>query len=346
MMAAAAAAATDPADRRWLAFVESHPDATVFHHPRWLELLAGVYGYRPLVLTLRDSHDAIVAGAPFLEVDSWLTGRRLVSLPFTDHCPPLARDAASLEEFVTAVAQWRRGTRAPRLEFHAGLPREEGVHRVQVGVRHVLALEPDAHRVRSRFRRTVVQKIGQAKRDGVTVVDLRTRQGLEPFYRLQCRTRKRLGVPVQPRRFFEAVWRVLIERDMGFALLAYREGRPIAAMVFFAWNRRLIYKYSASDPEYVRFRPNNLLLSAAIEWACGNGFETMDFGRTSIEQEGLRSFKSGWGAAEFPLEYSYFGGEARAPSAGYLNRVSSRIIRLSPPIVCRAIGETLYAHFA
>ena len=345
-MAGTAATASDASDPQWLAFVRSHPAATIFHQPEWLELLATVYGYRPLVLTLRDADNSIVAGTPLLEVRSWLTGQRFISLPFTDYCPPLTRDPTSLAGFASALTRWRRNAGEPRVEIRGAIPPSYGFHPLQVGVRPVLALEPDAHRVAARFHNSKSKGIRKAQREGVEVAQIRSPDGLDAFYRLHCMTRRRLGVPVQPRRFFEALWRSIIEREMGFLLLAYRAGQPIAGTLFLSWNRNLIYKYAASDPAHVQFRPNNLLIAAAIEWGCQNGYHTLDFGKTEITNQGLRTFKSGWGGAELPLEYSCAGVEPRQQQTGSVGRVFSKMIQLSPPIVGRAIGEALYGHFA
>ena len=42
-----------------------------------------------------------------------------------------------------------------------------------------------------------------------------------------------------------------------------------------------------------------------IRWACEAGFHTLDFGRTDVDNEGLRSFKRSWGASEVELAYTY-----------------------------------------
>jgi len=81
-----------PSDERWVAFVNSIPNANIFHHPAWIGLMAECYGYRPFVVALCDEKGEITAGLPLMEVNSWLTGRRWVSLPFTDHCHPLSSD--------------------------------------------------------------------------------------------------------------------------------------------------------------------------------------------------------------------------------------------------------------
>jgi CelD/BcsL family acetyltransferase involved in cellulose biosynthesis len=330
----------------WLAFVQGHPDATIFHHPRWLELLASTYGYRPMILTVRGARDSIVAGLPLLDVRSWLTGRRLISLPFTDYCPPLVRDASDLAELASALSAWHRSTGQPGLEIRGAMPPTDGFHSKPVAVRHLLKLDPDADKVSSRFRKSAKGKVHQAQRAGVEVTLSRSRDGLSDFYRLQCMTRRRLGVPVQPQRFFAQLWRRIIEPELGFLLLAHQAGQPIAGALFLSWNGNLIDKYAASDPRHLHVRANNLICAVAIEWACRNGHRTLDFGKSDFEHEGLRSFKSSWGAVELPLEYSYLGTEPRSSRNGYLRRTLSRVIQVSPPIVCRALGESLYGHFA
>src|SRR5215213_892093 len=93
--------AIDPlADSRWPQFVRSHPHASVFHTREWLDALQRTYGYTPVAYTTSapggNLHNAVV----LCEVRSWLTGRRLVSIPFADHCEPLVaepRDAAALD---------------------------------------------------------------------------------------------------------------------------------------------------------------------------------------------------------------------------------------------------------
>ena len=79
-------------DRRWDDLVASHAKASVFHQSGWLRVLAKTYGYRPVVLT---STPAVTCrfrtAVVFCEVKSWITGSRLVSLPFADHAEPLFR---------------------------------------------------------------------------------------------------------------------------------------------------------------------------------------------------------------------------------------------------------------
>jgi CelD/BcsL family acetyltransferase involved in cellulose biosynthesis len=180
-------------------------------------------------------------------------------------------------------------------------------------------------------------------------VDVRLTQsvdGIDAFYRLHCLTRRKLGVPVQPKRFFEGLWAKVIKQNLGFVLLAYRSEQPLAGAVLLSWNGQLILKYSASDPSQLRFSPNNLILWTAIDWGCRNGYRLLDFGRTEIADSGLRNFKRGWASTEVPLLYSYVATTPPKTRTGFAMRTAATVIRSSPPIVARGVGELLYGHFA
>ena len=68
------------------------------------------------------------------------------------------------------------------------------------------------------------------------------------------------------------------------------------------------------------------------------------FGRTDLDNQGLRTFKTGWGALESDLAYTTFGPVAFSGEHGH--RALSAAIRHSPQWVCRVIGESLYRYAA
>src|SRR5688572_2879998 len=71
----------------------------------------------------------------------------------------------------------------------------------------------------------------------------------------------------------------------------------------FFCGRRGIYKFGASDESKQEARANNLVMWEGIRWLREHGSEELDFGRTSMSNEGLRRFKAGWGSQESVLEY-------------------------------------------
>ena len=334
-------------DPRWTAFVESQTDASPFHHPSWARLLAECYGFDAFALAAFDG-DVVAAGAPMLEVSGHRRRRRWVSLPFTDHCPPL-RGRCDSFEFVEALERLRAQARVARLEFRGPID-GPGTRAQTVAYRHVLPLDPDFDLLFATFQKSRVQRgIRQAERfaaSGALAVKRADRESdlAEVFYDLHVSTRRRLGVPVQPRRFFRLLWKRMLQPGFGFALLAQSEGRSVAGAVFLVHGRTMVYKFGASERDAQRLRPNHLLMSSAIREACGRGLDIFDLGRTDLDGDSLREFKLGWGTTEEPLVYSYLGVESRG--TGRAAAALAPLIRRSPPVVCRTIGELFYKHAA
>jgi CelD/BcsL family acetyltransferase involved in cellulose biosynthesis len=337
----------DPlADERWAALVERSPDASIFHHPAWLRLLRDTYRYELTACCVEDADGTLVAGLPIAAVSSRLTGRRLVALPFSDLCPPLVAPGAGPgtgRALAGALDTFRR-RRAVALEVRGtggvleGAPPGDRFHH------HLLELGPDVAAVERRFAKPQVARgVRRAEREGLTA-ERRTDAGaLRAFYALHTGTRRRLGVPTQPRRFILA-FEPLFARGLGFVLLVRRGDRPVAAAVFLTFHDVLTYKYGASDERFLSARPNNLLFMEAIRWGCANGMRTLDFGRTHWHQEGLRAFKLAWGAEERELRYRHVGGAVPGGRDARAERWLGAAIRRSPPVAGRLIGEVLYRH--
>jgi lipid II:glycine glycyltransferase (peptidoglycan interpeptide bridge formation enzyme) len=272
----------------------------------------------------------------------------VVALPFSDFCPPLAADDVALGELLAGLQAQRRQRGWPAVRVHWSLPDRPGVYVGETVARHVTCLATDPEEVRRRFRGSVVRLVRQAERAEIAVARGESWEDARAFYRLHQETRHRLGTPVQPLRFFRLLWERALSQGLGFVLLARKDGRPVAGAVFLHWNGTLVYKYGASLPAYWQLRPNNLLFWEAIRWGCERGYRVFDWGKTDLEDEGLRNFKRGWGSEERLVRYSVLADAPPAPpaTAGYRRRLLTSLIQRSPVWVGRAVGEVLYGHFA
>lgn len=92
-------------DTRWDDLVARHPRSTVFHQRGWLEALVRTYGYEPGVLTSAAPGEPLKDGLLLCRVSSWMTGTRLVSLPFADHCEPLLSDTTEFRNFLEWLSE-------------------------------------------------------------------------------------------------------------------------------------------------------------------------------------------------------------------------------------------------
>lgn len=329
-------------DPRWLELVEADPQALPFHHPAWTHLLADAYGFKPFVLGLHRADGELTVGLPVVEVQR-ASRRRWVSLPFTDICPPLANggEESSLAELLEGA---RLAAGVASFEVRAELAGAGAG--AEAALLHVLPLQADAEEVAATFKPAVRRNIRAAQRSDAVVRTASSEPDLtERFYKLHVDVRRRLGLPVQPLRFFRLLWSRMICPGFGRVFLVDVGEETVAAAVFLTWNRSVVYKYGASEPRYWPLRPNNLLFWEAIKWACESGYERLDFGRTDIGSDSLRRFKLGWGTEELPLQYTVLGarvGRGRVEPP----RIVRGAIRRLPRWVVRALGEVLYRRAA
>ena len=333
----------DVTDVEWLRFTHGRPDLLPFHLPEWTATLTDAYGFEPHVLAVAGADGAVRAGVPLMEVRDPLRGRRWKALPFTDRCPPLVDDPADArllaDGLVAAAAERRVGAVEVRAPL-AGLPS------AAVATMQLLDLSPGPEALERGFTSATRRNTRRARREGVVVRRAQTEADLvETYYRLHLRTRWRLGVPVQPRRFFRALWRQMLEPGHGSLVLAFARDTPIAGAVFLRAGTTLVYKYGASDETAWNLRANNALFADVILDAAQRGFAQLDFGRSDFASQGLRAFKKGWGAVEEPLVHSGLTAAAD-PGPRRSEELLARLINRTPPMVCRALGETLYRYAA
>jgi hypothetical protein len=185
-------------DPRWGAFVEEHPRSSVFHSIPWLHALRQTYGYRPIVQSTSGPGESLQDGIVFCRVESWITGRRLVSLPFSDHCERLVDDPACLYFLLSTLQErfktenWKSMEIRPvqRLEVSAGLQPVHGYYC------HWLELTQDAPTLFANLHQSSTQrKIQRADREALTYQDGCSESLLDDFYDLLLLTRRRHGVP-------------------------------------------------------------------------------------------------------------------------------------------------------
>jgi lipid II:glycine glycyltransferase (peptidoglycan interpeptide bridge formation enzyme) len=171
---------------------------------------------------------------------------------------------------------------------------------------------------------------------------------METFYALHCATRQRHGVPPQPFRFFENISQHVLRSGHGLVAIARSKGRSVAAGVFFHHAKEAFYKFGASDYQFQHLRPNNLLMWEVIKRYAAHGYISLDLGRTSLVNEGLRRFKLGFGSRENLVEYfKYdFGRQQFVLGADRAQGWANRVFRCFPVPLLRLMGRAVYPHLS
>lgn len=339
-------------DPRWDAFLRSHARASLFHSSGWLLALATTYGYRPVAYSTCGQDEPLRNAAVFCEIQSWITGKRLVSLPFSDHCNWLvdkkddARAIGNALESSIAREGWRYIEVRPQLPV--GISGKLYQSRVRFAF-HELDLRPSLEDIFAGFHKSSTQrKISRARREGLAYREGSSDELLDHFCRLLRMTRGRHGLPAQPRKWFAN----LIEccGDGVKIRVAFKDARPVAAMITVRYKDTMVYKYGCSDTLFNRFGGMHLLFWNSIQEAKYAGLRRFDFGRTDADQQGLITFKGRWGAVESDLHYSRYSAGASSthafdlPAGKWKIKAAKFVVSHLPSSVVSRIGQVIYGH--
>ncbi len=296
--------ALDPLrDDRWLELVSRHPQGSVFHTRGWLNALQTTYGYEPIAFTTCSPGDPLTTAVPCCIVRSWLTGTRLVSLPFSDHCEPLVDSPEQFTRLCVHLETLRVREGWKYVEIRTSDPRLEfGTEFSQANtyVLHRLDLRPSLDRLRRGVHKDCIQrKIARAEREALRYESGRTPQLLQQLYRLLKLTRSRHQLPPQPFEWFENVVTCL-GKDACIRI-AFKGETAIAGILTLDHGKTMVYKYGGSDARFNNLGATPMLFWHAITEAKDAGMEELDLGRSDLDNAGLIAFKDRWSAARSSL---------------------------------------------
>ena len=338
-------------DPRWVEFIERHPRASVFDCPGWLEALRRTYGYDPFVLTTSPPGAELTNGLPVCRAKSWLVGRRLVSLPFSDHCEPLVDRPEEFYEMLFFLTRevgrgkWkyvevRPWNYAPHAEGNSN-----GFQAMQAYYFHKLDLSSSLEKLFRRFHKSCVQrKIRRGEREGLTYEAGASELLLNQFYHLLRLTRRRHGLPPQPFAWFRNLIDCLGKKVT--IHIASKEGQPIAGILTLCFKKTIVYKYGCSDARFHNLGGMPFLFWRIIQEAKRMSLEEFDLGRSDPENAGLGTFKDHLGANRSMLTY-YRCPASRAGLAAddWKLQTAQRVLAYMPDPVLTVAGRFWYKHF-
>ena len=334
-------------DPRWDELVLSHPMSSAFHTRAWLGALSKAYGYDVRAVTTTSPGAPLSSGIVFCKVKSWLTGVRVVSLPFSDHCQPLANSPAELAEMVGYLCNSIKSSRAKYcehrpVEMTGGA--EMGVGESAAFWLHMLDLRPASELLFQGFHKNHIQrKIKRAEREELVIHCGNSEVLLQAFHKLLLQTRRRHLLPPQPLSWYRA-----LIAGFGDALqirVAFKAEQPVASILTLSHQKKMIYKYGCSDAAHHNLGAMPLLFWRTMIEAKDSGIEDFDFGRTDLDNEGLTSFKDNFGGKRSRLVYWRY----PVPAAAMEQTKSSfefarRAFSLLPDFCLTTAGKLLYKH--
>lgn len=332
---------TDDESIAWDRYVSNHGNGSGYQLVGWRRVVRKAFGHRTFYLMARDEHGEVGGVLPLVFVASRLFGRFLVSMPFVNYGGVLTEGFEAQRALLEAATSRAISLGATHIELrHERLLYLDWTSKQhKVSMRLDLPREPEAlwngfpSKLRSQIRRAMKEQL-TVRIEGVELLD--------DFYRVFARNMRDLGTPVYGRRFFVAI---LEEFPKDTRLCAVYIGRePIAAGFLYGFKHTLEIPWASSDRRYNNLSPNMLLYSAALEYACRQGFQTFDFGR-STPGSGTYRFKEQWGARPTPLYWYHWSRDGRpVPDVSPGNSAYARAVRMwkkLPLPLTRLIGPSI-----
>jgi CelD/BcsL family acetyltransferase involved in cellulose biosynthesis len=334
-------------DIRWRELVDASGNSSVFHMPEWLEALHQTYGYEPVVFA-NEGGERLRNGVPFCKIKSWLTGSRLVSLPFSDHCQPLGAEAdiRAVLKFLAVerqVHKWKYIECRPLTGegFHG-----MGETAFKMGSKfcfHQIDLSARLEQIFKNFHKDCIQrKIRKAEREGLRYEKGRGPEILGDFYALMLKTRQRHGLPPQPRAWFKN-----LAGCMGDSLTirTAKKGRvPVASILTLSFRKSVTYKYGCSDTEFNNLGGTPFLFWQLIQEAKAEGKRTLDLGRSDLDNPGLIRFKDHLGASRSGLTYYRNSSQTVKQKSDWKEKVGTQVFRRMPAPCLAVAGKLFYKH--
>lgn len=288
-------------DTLWQELINRH-ESDVFHTPEWISTLNATYDFDFRALVVLDDAGLPRSGMVYSLIEDMMDPR-IVSLPFSDFCDPLVENEYDWNLLITQLLneEYRLSLRCLNNQIAVSDKRLALTNRAKW---HCVDLQRDIDDIWMGLSGSARRAIKKAQRDGVVVQTAQDKDQLRAFYELHLRVRKyKYQLLAQPYRFFEQIWDQFIAKGNGALMIASHDGQVIGGVMFLEWQNKLYYKFNASNPDLIAFRPNDLVVWEGIKYGHGKGYRFLDFGLSDWDQEGLLRYKRKFATEEKTVSF-------------------------------------------
>ena len=275
----------------------TNTQTTVFHSTEWISAIAKSYLWTPQADILLDESDNPVAGIAYFVIHDF-RGKRIISLPFTDFCDPIAKSVKDWQRLTANLLSQNLPIKMRCL--HNQLPAsDDNFKQINQALWHRIDVSRDEDKIWGDISSSARRAIRKAEKNGVTVEFRNDANAMKEFYNLHVGVRKyKHGLLAQPYEFFKNLAEVFLASGKGTVALSYHEGQIVGSTLYLKWQDTLYYKYSASALTELAVRPTDMLIYESIKHAKEQGFKYIDLGLSEVEHEGLVRFKRKYATSE------------------------------------------------
>jgi lipid II:glycine glycyltransferase (peptidoglycan interpeptide bridge formation enzyme) len=302
--------ASFPSPVAWDEFVSRDPRGHLLQTWAWGELKCA-FGWTPMRLAI-EQDGSPVAGAQILfrQLGPW-------TMAYIPKGPILPQqDDALVEHLWQAIHGYCRRMRAITLKVEPEWYDEEETHHlwltrsgfrpsaecVQPRRTIVVDLQPASDEILARMKSKWRYNINLSRRKGVEVCT-GSMADLDTFHQLMRITGERDRFAIHSLPYYRRAVELFEPQGRVHLFVACYEGRPLAMLLAYAFNRQSWYMYGASSNAHRDLMPNHQLQWCAMQWARGLGCLQYDlWGIPDVAEDsptqalqGVYRFKDGFG---------------------------------------------------
>ena len=340
---------------KWDAFVGNHPFGWISHLSSWKKVLEMSFKHIKghFLAIWDDDTNSIVAGLPIYTVRSWLTGSRLVSVPFITHGEALISSPEHMEMLLPPIFDLYKKTKASYIELNTWrstpLIQEPQLQISRFYRHHYITLDRDPEELKKTFHKSSIQrKISRAIKGELQLKLGEDEKDLCSFYDIFSQTRKRLGLPPIPYKFFLSFWQVLGSTSLMTVLLVAHRGQYVASSILLKFGEMVVLEFNCDTGKFRNLGVNQFCDWEAIKLAYREGYKIFSFGRTSPNNKGLMTHKARWGTTVDDFSTFFYPGSFGERSVGnessWKYRLIAKMSEKAPGALFQILGKLVYRH--
>jgi serine/alanine adding enzyme len=326
---------------RWDQFVAEHAECTNYHRWQWKHVFQDVFDWPSIYLLAEEG--GVVRGILPLIWQRCMLRSYLSSMPHLKGGGIVAYEPDTEKLLLTSAVEAARRTKATYLELRHLTERDLPLVPRQDKVGAVLSIESSSEARLSRLDKKTRNLVRKSLTFGMTA-EFGGTELLGEFYEVYRLNMHDLGSPSYSLQFFSEILSRFPHENR---ICVVRLGREtVAAAFLLGFRATLEVAWASSHRKFNSVKPNMFLYWNVLNFAAENGYDFLDFGRSS-RGSGTYDFKLQWGAVPSSLNWGYWLSDGAAvPSTRSAPgmQVASRMWQKLPAAVTNVLGPKLVGH--
>lgn len=283
-------------------FVAKANGASLYHLTDWCALVRGVFGHACYYFMAESPQGDIIGVLPVVRLKSKLFGDFMVSMPFFNYGGALGTTVEVEGALIRAAVDKARALGVQHMEFRDTRQRDEFAAVRTDKVAMILPLPDDQDILWKKLGAKRRSQINRPLREGVEVKN-GAAELLEDFYRVFSHNMRDLGTPVYSKTLFADI----LQRfpDSAHIVTVYLHGKPVGGAFLMGFAGQLEIPWASTLRSVNSLGVNMLMYWEVLKYAMSRGYQTFDFGRSSVDS-GTYRFKKQWGAEPKQLYWHYW----------------------------------------